>query len=144
MMRALLLAALLAAGTVRADGPDDPDYWTRVKLNIQKYLGRPYAWGATGVKSFDCSGFVWRVFAESGVLFKRTTARKLWFSLPDPPKGREHAFGNLVFFDNLTHVGIVNDRTSFYQSQSSVGTNLSPMSHFWRSKVVGERAAPSP
>jgi cell wall-associated NlpC family hydrolase len=140
MKRALLLAALLTAGAVRAD---EPDHWTRLKLNIEKFLGRPYGWGATGLKSFDCSGFVWRVYAESGVLLKRTTARKLWLTLPAPPKGHEHAFGNLVFFDNLTHVAIVNDKTSFYHAQTRVGTHLCAMSPFWRSKLVGERAAPS-
>ena len=141
MIRALLVAALLAAGTARAE---EPDFWTRVKQSIQNHLGRPYVWGAAGLKSFDCSGFVWRVYFENGVLVKRTTARKLWFSLPAPAKGQEHAFGNLVFFDNLKHVGIVNDGTSFYHAQSSVGTNLSTMSPFWRSKVFGVRAAPSP
>ena len=141
MTRILLLAALLATGTVRAD---EPDFWTRVKLSIEQHLGRPYAWGATGMKSFDCSGFVWRVFAESGVLFKRTTTRKLWVGLAVPPKGGETAFGNLVFFDNLRHVGIVNDRTSFYHAQTSVGTNLCTMTPFWRGKVVGVRAGPAP
>lgn len=141
MKHALLLAALLTAGAARAD---EPDYWTRVKLSIQNHLGRPYVWGATGLKSFDCSGFVWRVYSENGVLFKRTTARKLWFSLPAPAKGQEHAFGNLVFFDNLTHVAIVNDKTSFYHAQTRVGTHLTTMSPFWRHKLVGERTAPSP
>lgn len=141
MTRILLLAALLATGTVHAD---EPDFWTRVKLSIEKHLGRPYAWGSTGLKSFDCSGFVWRVYSESGVLFKRTTARKLWVSLAVPPKGREAAFGNLVFFDDLRHVGIVNDRTSFYHAQTSLGTNLSTMTPFWRGKVVGVRAGPTP
>ena len=139
-MKRLLLAAALAAAPLLAA---EPDYWARLRAAIESHLGRPYVWGATGMKSFDCSGFVWRVYCESGALLKRTTARKLWFSLPQAPQGREYAFGNLVFFNDLKHVGIVNDRGSFYHAETSVGTNLSRFTPFWQRQVVGLRAAPS-
>ena len=42
------------------------------------------------------------------------------------------------------YVGIVNDRTSFYHAQTSLGTNLSTMTPFWRGKVVGVRVGPAP
>jgi hypothetical protein len=45
-------------------------------------------------------------------------------SLPRPP-GDRWSFGNLVIFNSLTHVGMVNDRDSVYRSQTSKGTNFS-------------------
>jgi cell wall-associated NlpC family hydrolase len=117
--------------------PDPPSYWARMKLTIEGYLGRPYVWGSSGLKSFDCSGFVWRVMSDSGYLLKRTTARKLYFSLPAPKT--EWSPGNIVFFDDLRHCGIVNSKDTFYHAQSSKGTNLSQFSPYWGPKVVGVR-----
>jgi cell wall-associated NlpC family hydrolase len=113
--------------------------WDRMRPAAEKHLGRPYVWGATGARTFDCSGYVWRVLAESGMLFKRTTARKLYFSLPPAGRGRELESGNLVFFDSMKHVGIVEGRSRFYHAQVSRGTNLSPFDPFWRPKVCGYR-----
>ena len=45
-----------------------------LKASIESHLGRPYVWGSSGQKSFDCSGFVWRVMAENDVWVKRTTS----------------------------------------------------------------------
>ncbi|MFB3825805.1 MAG: C40 family peptidase [Bryobacteraceae bacterium] len=127
------LALVLAAGALWAQSPD------QLKSTIEKHLGRPYVWGAAGLKSYDCSGFVWRVLNENGLYLKRTTARKLYFSMPAAPAQSRWTFGNLVFFDNLKHVGIVNDASSFYHAQTSVGTNLSRFDPYWRRYVCGVR-----
>jgi len=128
----LLLAAAVAA----------PGQTASLKASIEKHLGRPYVWGATGLKSFDCSGFVWRVLDDSGLFMKRTTARKLYFSLPPAAAQHRWTLGNLVFFDDLKHVGIVNDDRSFYHAESRIGTNLSRFDPYWRRKVFGVRALP--
>ena len=119
-----------------------PDAFPTLKAIIEKHLGRPYGWGSTGLKSFDCSGFVWRVMSESGILLKRTTARKLYMCLPELPAERQWQFGNIVFFDNLKHCGIVSDKDTFYHAQTSKGTNLSPFRPYWRPKVCGVRGQP--
>jgi cell wall-associated NlpC family hydrolase len=111
---------------------------------IAKHLGRPYVWGSAGLKSFDCSGFVWRVMFDNGILIKRTTARRLYLCLPRVGEGQELQLGNLVFFDNLAHCGIVNDPDTFYHSQCSKGTNLSNFEPYWRNLVCGFRAMPGP
>lgn len=131
-----LVAALLLvwAGPAAAQAP----FETRLRAAIERNLGRPYVWGAAGMKSFDCSGFIWRVAAESGYFLKRTTARKLYFSTRPAPKNELGAFGNLIFFDDLKHVGIVNDRNSFYHAQTSKGTNLSQMTPYWKGLAGGE------
>ena len=39
----------------------------------ETFLGTPYEWGAVGVDTFDCSGFVKYVYAHFGVRLGRTT-----------------------------------------------------------------------
>ena len=135
-MRYALLLTIVSLAPARAE---ELPFWDRLKITIEKNLGRPYVWGACGMKGFDCSGFVWRVWTDNGVLMKRTTARKLYLALPKAADGDQWSFGNLVFFNNLTHVGIVNDRASFYHAQSSKGTNRSQFDPYWRGKICGVR-----
>jgi len=104
-MKRLLLAFAAATTLAAADPPDS--FWNGMKAVVEHHLGRPYVWGAAGLKSFDCSGFVWRVLFDNGVLIKRTTARKLYVSLPVVPAERKWEHGNIVFFDDLRHCGIV-------------------------------------
>jgi len=140
----LLLAFNAAAlGQAREGRTADPSL-DRLHLTIQKYLGRPYVWGASGLKSFDCSGFVWRVITDQGMFIKRTTARKFYLCLPEVPERDQWRFGNVIFFDNLRHCGLVNNSRSFYHAQSSKGTNLSPLNRFWKPKVCGVRRMPLP
>jgi len=119
-------------------------FWEGVKSAIQSHLGRPYVWGSAGLKSFDCSGFVWRVMADNGILIKRTTARKFYQTLPHASKAEQSEFGTLVFFDDLKHVGIIDGPNAFYHSESSIGTNRSAMTPFWRNKIFGFRKIPVP
>jgi len=143
--RFLLLLALTPAlaGAAVQDAPDRTEFWTEFRQTIERHLGRPYVWGTSGLKSFDCSGFVWRILIDNGVLVKRTTARKYYMSLPRVA-GDRWRFGNIVFFDNMKHCGIVDGPDAFYHAQSSVGTNRSPLSPFWRAKVCGVRAVALP
>jgi cell wall-associated NlpC family hydrolase len=148
MMKALVFALLLLAArpafadTVPAAPVDD--FFTKLKTVVTKHLGRPYVWGATGTKSFDCSGFVWRVMFENGILMKRTTARKFYMVLPKAKEEDRAKFGTVIFFDNLKHVGIVDTESTFYHAQVSKGTNLSPLNSFWKRRVYGYRAMPLP
>ena len=125
------------------DQPNPPSFLEGVKATMQKYLGRPYVWGATGMKSFDCTGYVWRVLYENGVLMKRTTTRKLYMTLPPVPKEEQWKFGTLIFFDDLTHVGIVDSPQGFYHAQVIYGTERSEITPFWRRKIYGFRRLPT-
>ena len=144
-MKTRVLAALLLLGGAGVCAAQDSVSATlravsewKLHQSIERFLGCPYVWGATGDKSFDCSGFVWRVALDYGVYFKRTSARKLFFSTRPAKPGERGRLGNLLFFEDLKHVGIVNDANSFYHAQSSKGTNLSELSPFWKPKVSGE------
>jgi cell wall-associated NlpC family hydrolase len=136
--------AVAAQSAAASSATTAPDFWTGVRDAIQRNLGRPYVWGATGEKSFDCSGFVWRVLFENGILMKRTTARKFYMLMKPVEKNEQWKFGTVVFFDDLKHVGIIDDEKAFFHSQSSVGTNRSPMNGFWRNKIYGFRKLPTP
>lgn len=136
-MKRLVILALLSCGAAAAQPREN--MWDRVRAAVEKHLGRPYVWGSAGLKSFDCSGFVWRAFNDAGAPFKRTTARKLYFSLNNPGKDKEWEPGNVVFFDDLRHCGIVNSRGDFYHAESSKGTTLSRFDPYWRGKIYGLR-----
>jgi cell wall-associated NlpC family hydrolase len=152
MKRAVALLLVLACVTVsaRAQSTSDSstsgfkDFLEGIRTAIQKNLGKPYVWGATGEKSFDCSGFVWKVLYDNGIFMKRTTARKYYMMLKPATKEDQGNFGTLVFFDDLKHVGIIDSPKEFYHAQSVVGTNLSPMNSYWKKMVYGYRLMPVP
>jgi cell wall-associated NlpC family hydrolase len=141
-MKLIILSLLLFVSPVQ-EQPKQPGFMEGMKSTIEKHLGRPYVWGASGMKSFDCSGFIWRVMYENGILLKRTTARKFYMMLPPVSKEEQGNFGTIVFFDNLKHVGIVDNPDAFYHAQLSVGTNRSQMNSFWRRKIYGFRRLPA-
>ncbi|MBI3402382.1 MAG: C40 family peptidase [Acidobacteria bacterium] len=144
---ALLLTLTVAAAAQPAGdappGATAASFNDGLKAAIERHLGRRYVWGASGMKSFDCSGFVWRVMFENGILVKRTTARKFFQTLPPVPKTVQWNFGTLVFFDDLKHVGIVDSPEAFYHAHVSVGTSRSEMNAFWRRQVYGFRRLPT-
>lgn len=59
-----------------------------------------------------------------------------------PEAGDRWNFGNIVFFDNLKHCGIVDTRETFYHAAVSAGTHRSEFDPFWRRKISGVRAMP--
>ncbi len=137
------VASLAGQSATTPNDKDLPEFWLQFKNTIESHLGRPYVWGACGLKGFDCSGFVWRVMEENGILIKRTTARKLFVCLPKVSEDK-WKFGNLVFFDDLKHIGIVAGPDTFYHSALMMGTSLAPFDPFWRRKIYGFRAIPVP
>jgi cell wall-associated NlpC family hydrolase len=147
----IIFSAFLIAGGLFTSGIAEPlqdadqsnTMWGTIQRTAEKYLGRPYVWGTVGLKSFDCSGFIWRIMADNGIIVKRTTARKLYMSLPNVPKDSSYDSGSLVFFDNLKHIGIVKDQKYFYHAQVSKGTNLSSFDPYWRRKICGFRRIPT-
>jgi cell wall-associated NlpC family hydrolase len=109
---------------------------------IDQRLGSPYSWGATGPSAFDCSGFVWSTFQAAGVGFERASARTLWTRFSAPTPEEQYKFGNLVFFSNLAHVGIVVDEHGFYHASRHHGVVYSPFNEYWLKRVDGFRKVP--
>lgn len=106
------VALLHEAVTIRDAG----ELLTRVQIatvlaTARSRLGMPYVWGATGPKSFDCSGLVGYAFHAAGVDLPRTSQQQ-WYA------GRHVRVadarpGDLLFWaedpnapDNVDHVAI--------------------------------------
>jgi len=109
---------------------------------IQAHVGATYHFNRTGPEDFDCSGLVWRAFQDIGVNFQRGPARSYWATMPAPPEAEQFKFGTLVFFSNLSHVGIVVDEKGFYHSARHGGVMYSPFNDYWLSRIDGFRRVP--
>ena len=115
---------------------------SNVTASIEEKLGLPYRYGSTGPNSYDCSGLVWTVFNEAGINFGRSSARTFWSEF-EPVEGDDrYAFGTLVFFNGLGHVGIVVDKDGFYHASSSKGVMYSKFKGYWEKRIVGFRRIP--
>jgi len=111
---------------------------------IDERLGARYRWGATGPDRFDCSGFVWSIFQASGINFERVSARHLFARFAPAPAEEEYKFGTLVFFSNLTHVGVVADEHGFYHASRRQGVIYSEFNDYWLKRIDGFRRVPLP
>jgi cell wall-associated NlpC family hydrolase len=111
---------------------------------IDQRLGTRYVWGGSGPSGFDCSGFVWSTFRSAGIEFERASARTLWGRFAMPTEEEKYKFGTLVFFSNLTHIGIVADEHGFYHASRRHGVVYSPFNDYWESRIDGFRRVPMP
>lgn len=109
---------------------------------IDQKLGARYRWGGTGPSTFDCSGFVWSTFQSAGINFERASARTLWTRFAPAEPADNFKFGTLVFFSNLTHIGIVADEHGFYHASRRHGVIYSPFNDYWLSRIDGFRRVP--
>lgn len=118
----LLLVPALVLGVVT--GPASRDRWRPPELAVKApppitsfdeleeialgYLGRPYVMGGVGSPGFDCSGFVCRVYAESGYALPRVSRDQAKAGVPVPLDAL--APGDLLFFAErgrpISHVGM--------------------------------------
>lgn len=114
---ALTLIALgLAGALVVGQAPPPAQAATTQAASViswaKEQTGKPWVLGAIGLKSFDCSGLVYRTFYETGLVKKiggtRRTAKGYWdwfrnrglASRSNPKKG------DLVVWGKGKHIGI--------------------------------------
>ena len=110
---------------------------------IDTRLGARYVWGATGPRVFDCSGFVWSSFKEIGADFTRGSARSYWVRFAPAREDEKYKFGTLVFFNGLSHVGIVADEHGFYHASRHKGVVYSRFDKY-PARIDGFRRVPLP
>ncbi|MGH2940967.1 MAG: C40 family peptidase [Solirubrobacterales bacterium] len=107
----------------------------------QRALGAPYASGATGPSSFDCSGLMVYAFGKAGITLPRT-------SFAQYETGTEVALtevqpGDLVFFDTAgagaSHVGIATGPETAI-SATTHGVMEHPITTgYWGEHLIGAR-----
>lgn len=118
----------------------------RLLDEAKKHLGKPYKWGATGPKMFDCSGFTSYVFKQFGFDITRTS-RSQWKNSGKEIKTNNAIPGDLIFFtskrskNKVGHVGIVyanenNDLNFIHASNSGVKISYLNESYYKR-RFVG-------
>jgi peptidoglycan DL-endopeptidase CwlO len=77
-------------------------------------LGKPYVWAAAGPNAFDCSGLVVYAYAAVGVSLPHSTYA-MW-NLGVYVSRDQLQAGDLVFFDNLGHMGLYIGGGQFIQA----------------------------
>jgi cell wall-associated NlpC family hydrolase len=96
----------------------------------ERYLGVPYVWGGASPSGFDCSGLVMYVYAQLGVDLPH-------FAAAQYRDGRHVRMdqlrrGDLVFFDDLNHVGIYIGGGRFIQApHTGDHVRISSLSSGW-------------
>lgn len=74
-----------------------------------QFIGYPYVWGASGPTAFDCSGFVYYVYKNTGTYTGARTTAAGYRSLATSITESDARPGDLVFFSNagrVHHIGI--------------------------------------
>lgn len=104
-------------------------------------VGTPYRNGGTDPGGFDCSGFVYYVFAQQGVFVPRTVADQSGIG----SRVAQVRAGDLVFFRTSgrgpTHVGIALGPDRFVHAPSSRGeVRVEPLARpYWADRFVEAR-----
>lgn len=70
-----------------------------------KQVGKPYAWGAEGPTSFDCSGLTQRAWDAGGRDIPRTSQQQ-WAQLRRVPLSRLRPGDLVVYYPKATHVAL--------------------------------------
>lgn len=85
-------------------------YYSSLYAVLDEQVGKPYAWGATGPDSFDCSGLVYYSFNRSGAKSVSRQTAQGYYNSCAKIKTNDRQPGDLVFWANaggrVYHVGV--------------------------------------
>ena len=113
--------------------------------DAKKYIGSPYADGAVGPDSFDCSGFIYFIARESIHVQLPRTAKAIYSYVKVVPDNKLEP-GDLVFFrttaaGSISHVGLYIGKRQFIHAASDGPNNgviaSSLDEAYWKSHYSG-------
>lgn len=127
------------------------DIARRMKEYAAKYLGTRYRFGATGPKSFDCSGFTSHIFKNFGLELNRTSRGQ--YTQGENVDIKDVRPGDLLFFSGRTpgkqvgHVAMVTSvdpatgKMEFIHASSSKGISYQtfPDNGYYSRRFIGAR-----
>lgn len=96
-----------------------------------KQLGKPYVYGSTGLRGFDCSGLMYYVFGQFGFELHRRASEQLQDGIIVSPEGMQ--VGDLVFFREswdpcpASHVGIYAGNNQIIHASTSNGIEVADL-----------------
>jgi cell wall-associated NlpC family hydrolase len=95
----------------------------KIEGDAKKLLGKKYVWGATGPRTYDCSGFTQKIYRDAGINIPRVSRDQAKVGQYVSYKNMKK--GDLVFFDThkkktgkVTHVGIYLGNNNFIHASS--------------------------
>ncbi|MCU1692357.1 MAG: hypothetical protein JWM64_1448 [Frankiales bacterium] len=97
----------LRAGGASSSAPDSSSAGRGALGEAPDHAGKPYAWGATGPDSFDCSGFTQYLFGQQGTQLPRTASDQ--YSASSKVGHDDKQPGDLIFTygdEGIFHVGV--------------------------------------
>lgn len=117
----------------------NPTNASKLLANAKKYLTVPYVWGGSNPNGFDCSGFIYYVFNESGHSLSRTNAAG-YYNLST--KTNNPQVGDIIFFKNtyaigITHLGIYMGNGMFIHAGGNQVQISSVNESYWKSHFAG-------
>lgn len=140
----LLLAAVLSILPVQpAQAATVTTRRRAVVSTAYRYRGRRYVFGATGPRTFDCSGYVRYVYRQHGVYLPRTAAAQS--RVGATVSKRNLVAGDIVFFKNtykrgISHVGIYVGNNRIIHAFPRKGVTVDSLSNaYLRAKYAGSK-----
>lgn len=119
-----------------------------VALRAIAQVGKPYRYGGADLNGFDCSGLVFFIHRELGVMVPRTAAEQ--YTASTPVNVRRLEPGDLLFFHTtkrkrVTHVGIYAGAGRFIHApQTGREIELRDLSdQYYGPRLVGAGRMPS-
>ncbi|MFF2730679.1 NlpC/P60 family protein [Streptomyces sp. NPDC058008] len=95
---------LTASGALSSVRPPTERGGAAVRYAVEQ-IGKPYAWGAEGPDSYDCSGLTSQAWSAAGLAVPRTSQEQ-WRTLPKVPVGSMRPGDLVVYFPGATHVAL--------------------------------------
>lgn len=137
-----------------AEADSDTAHYDQLTSQILDYastlVGKPYSWGATGPRAYDCSGFTRHVFNNFGLELNRSSRDQYLqgeaIELADVRPGDLLFFGGRRNSRSVGHVGIATEvgadgSIHFIHSATSQGVRYDNLqeSQYFKTRYIGAR-----